>query len=96
MTVLFYALPALALRGALLLGRYPGERLILAAARSRRRLRRAARLMPRRAPIDQAPAPRGGDLLARALAGRAPPRTGFTRARSFDQRSMRCDASQSS
>jgi hypothetical protein len=79
MTALLYALPAFALLVALLLGRYPGERLIAVAARARRRPRRAARATTRRAPLDSTPTPRGGELLARALAGRAPPRTGLTR-----------------
>jgi hypothetical protein len=74
MSALFYALPALALLAALLLGRYPGERLILAAAtRSRRRPRRAPRTAPLLSPLESTATPRGGDLLARALAGRAPP-----------------------
>ncbi|MFT3865799.1 MAG: hypothetical protein QM729_16155 [Solirubrobacterales bacterium] len=73
---LFYALPALALLVALALGHYPGERLIhAAAARRTRRPPRVRRYVPRRALFEHAPAPRGGDLLARALAGRAPPRT---------------------
>ncbi len=78
MTVLFYALPALALLAALWLGHYPGERLRLrlsGAHRPERRLRAAvppsrhllfARLRP----------PRGGALLGAALAGRAPPSPG--------------------
>jgi hypothetical protein len=75
MTVLFYALPLLVLLVALLLGRYPGERLILAVAtRRRRRRRRLVRLGSRRALLGSTKVPRGGDLLARALAGRAPPR----------------------
>lgn len=80
MIVLFYALPALALLAALWLGHYPGERLILAvASRRSRRPRRAARVAARRAPLDSTAIPRGGDLLARALAGRAPPRTRLSR-----------------
>lgn len=79
MSALLYVLPALALAVALLLGRYPGERLIIAAAtRSRRRRRRAFRAalgLPLLASIST---PRGGDLLARALAGRAPPLAGLT------------------
>jgi hypothetical protein len=82
MSVLFYALPALALLAALWLGHYPGERLILAAgSRPARRRRRAARLVGCFAPLTSIPTPRGGDLLARALAGRAPPSTGLTSAR---------------
>jgi hypothetical protein len=61
---------------ALLLGHYPGERLILAVAkRVHCRPRRDVRTAPRRAPLDSTRIPRGGDLLARALAGRAPSRT---------------------
>jgi hypothetical protein len=72
--VLFYLLPALLLLGALLLGRYPGERLILAAvARRRRRLVPAAAPRPRRHLTFARPTPRGGALLGAALAGRAPP-----------------------
>jgi hypothetical protein len=79
MTALFYALPALALLVVLLLGRYPGEHLIIAVAeRARRRPHRAARATTLRAPLGSTPAPRGGELLARALAGRAPPRMGLT------------------
>jgi hypothetical protein len=79
MAALLYGLPAFALLALLLLGRYPGEKLIITlAARVRRRRRSAARLAPRRAPLDSTPTPRGGDLLARALAGRAPPRAGLT------------------
>jgi uncharacterized protein YcnI len=73
-SALFYLLPALLLLGALLLGRYPGERLLLAAA-ARRALRpaRAARTTPRRGRPLPALLPRGSALLAAALAGRAPP-----------------------
>jgi hypothetical protein len=74
MSAFLYALPALALLAALLLGRYPGERLIFAAvARARRRPRRAPQTAPRLASLDRATLPRGGKLLARALAGRPPP-----------------------
>ena len=80
MSFLFYALPALALVATLLLGRYPGERLIFAVVeRSRRRRpRRATRSAPGHPFLASIATPRGGDLLARALAGRAPPRTGLT------------------
>jgi hypothetical protein len=82
MSALFYALPALALAVALLLGRYPGERFILAAsARSRARLRRAACAASGHPFLAAIPTPRGGDLLARALAGRAPPGLGSPSAR---------------
>jgi periplasmic copper chaperone A len=71
----FYALPALLLLGALLLGHYPGERLRLRLAGGRAR---AARLVaavppPRHLPFARPRLPRGGALLAAALAGRAPP-----------------------
>jgi hypothetical protein len=53
------------------LGHYPGERAILAFVRPARR--RCARTIeaPRRR--NRARMPRGGELLAAALAGRAPP-----------------------
>jgi hypothetical protein len=71
--VLFYLLPALLLLGALLLGRYPGERLILAVAARRRRRPVPAPASPRRHLSFARPTPRGGALLGAALAGRAPP-----------------------
>jgi hypothetical protein len=68
---LAYISPFLALLGFLIADRYPGERLIAGP-------RRPAR--PRRAPAARptlvsfaAFVPRGGHLLAFALAGRAPP-----------------------
>ena len=68
-----YLAPALLLGLPLLAGRYPGER-PLARALSRRRP------PPRRAPLCAPPAarvfaltPRGGRLVATALAGRGPP-----------------------
>jgi hypothetical protein len=73
MSALFYLLPALLLLGALLLGRYLGERLLLAAARRPRRPVRAARTALRRGRPRLASLPRGSALLAAALAGRAPP-----------------------
>ena len=77
MIVLFYALPALALLGALLFGHYPGERLRLRLAGVRPR---AARLVaaippPRHLLFARPRLPRGGALLGAALAGRAPPST---------------------
>jgi hypothetical protein len=70
--LLVYLAPALALLCALAFGRYPGERSL------RRRLPRrrwappcAAAPRPRLRP--PARLPRGGALLAHALAGRAPP-----------------------
>jgi periplasmic copper chaperone A len=75
MTVLPYALPALILLVALLLGHYPGERLRLRLAGLRAR---AARLVaavppPRHLLFARSRLPRGGALLGAALAGRAPP-----------------------
>ena len=76
MSFVFYALPALALAVALLLGRYPGERLIhAAAARSRRRPQRGSAAIPLPAHLLFARhrLKRGSALLGAALAGRAPP-----------------------
>lgn len=72
-----YLLPALLLGLALVVGRRPGERLIVAL--HRRSVRRAGRTRSTAAPrlIPARPAeqifPRGGRLIAAALAGRAPP-----------------------
>ena len=79
---LLYLAPGLLLATALLAGRYPGEQALeriaarrrrppAAASRSSQRCRRRARL-----PV----AAHGGLLLARALAGRAPPRSWRTAA----------------
>ena len=71
--VLLLLAPALLLAVLLLLGRYPGSG-ALARVLERRRPRRAravARLAVPRA--DRRRRPRGGALLALALAGRAPP-----------------------
>jgi|GEM_PF-2378258 hypothetical protein len=59
------------------LGGYPGERAILAWARSRSRSREPGRANHTRTPSTGSAArmPRGGALLAAALAGRAPPPT---------------------
>ncbi|HTT93082.1 MAG TPA: YcnI family protein [Solirubrobacterales bacterium] len=75
MTFLYYALPALALLAALILGHYPGERLLLAVAERRRRPPRAAAALPpaRHLLFVRRHLPRGGALLGAALAGRAPP-----------------------
>ncbi|MBS1863539.1 MAG: hypothetical protein JSS68_17720 [Actinobacteria bacterium] len=74
MTFVYYALPALALLVALLLGRYPGERLIAAAGRRRRASHAAAAVpTPRHLPFARSRLPRGSALLGAALAGRAPP-----------------------
>jgi periplasmic copper chaperone A len=73
-TALFYLLPALLLLATLLLGRYPGERLLLAVAARRRRPARVAANQPSsRLGFDRPRLPRGGALLGAALAGRAPP-----------------------
>ncbi len=73
-----YLLPALLLALALVAGHRPGERLVV-ALHSRRRARRAGRtgsavcsLVPPARPAEQI-FPRGGRLIAAALAGRAPP-----------------------
>jgi hypothetical protein len=68
-----YLLPALLIVLALALGRHPGERVIveLCARRAGRPRRRALTLTHRCA--GTRPAPRGGRLIATALAGRAPP-----------------------
>jgi hypothetical protein len=76
-SAVLYVLPALLLLAALLCGRYPGERLLVAAAAAVRRwARRAGGSLPRPRLIDPVSLPRGGALLAVALAGRAPPRVG--------------------
>jgi hypothetical protein len=68
---LAYLSPAVFVFALLCLGHYPGERLLLARTRPRcpKRSVPAAR-MPRRVLAQM---PRGGGLLASALAGRAPP-----------------------
>ncbi len=79
MTVLFYALPALALLFALCLGHYPGERLRLRLARPRHLAGAPSRAaVPPSRPLLFARhrLPRGGALLGAALAGRAPPSPG--------------------
>ena len=71
---LLYLLPALVLAGLLVSGRFPGEELLVRAATRRRRRTRAAPGVPhRRTRASFALIPRGGRLLAAALAGRAPP-----------------------
>ena len=72
---LAYMLPPLLLLAVLVLWRYPGECVLLSLMRPRRRTRLrtgAQTLAPRRRPW--AITPRGGDLLARSLAVRPPPR----------------------
>jgi uncharacterized protein len=71
---LLYLAPALLFLGPLVFGRYPGERLLRAVI-DRPRGRGAPATTPRLSRVLMfAPLPRGGALLASALAGRAPPR----------------------
>lgn len=71
---LAYLSPAVFVFALLYSGHYPGERLLLARARLRRPRRKAVAVkIPGRA---RAQVPRGGGLLASALAGRAPPLSG--------------------
>jgi periplasmic copper chaperone A len=72
-TWVFYLLPALGLLAALLLGHYPGERLLFAVARRRRPRRVVAAPSRPRHLFARPRLPRGGALLGAALAGRAPP-----------------------
>ena len=68
---LAYLGPAVFVFLLLRLGRYPGERLLIALWRPTCKRRSTPTFaVPRRA---LAPMPRGGSLLASALAGRAPP-----------------------
>jgi hypothetical protein len=69
---LLYLLPALVLVVALLIKRYPGERLLAQLAARRARPRRRARPLPAARRIEL-PVPHGGRLIAVSLAGRAPP-----------------------
>ena len=75
MSALLFLAPALALALMLLLRRYPGERRLCALAQKRRsRLPRAPRGVRVPAPrATPAARPRGGVLLALALATRPPP-----------------------
>jgi hypothetical protein len=71
--VLIDLAPVLVLLCVLALGRYPGERAFRRLVARRRAVRRR---LPRAAPRRRDAAallPRGGALLASALAGRAPP-----------------------
>ncbi len=70
-----YLLPPLLLAGAVLLGRYPGERALLALATRRARPpdRRQAVASTAPAPLARPPLPRGGRLIASFLAVRPPP-----------------------
>ncbi len=65
--------PALLLLSALLARRYPGERLLLALATRRRRLRPRTASARRPAPAGAPTMPRGGLLMAFSLAVRPPP-----------------------
>jgi hypothetical protein len=77
---LAYLTPALALLALLALRRYPGERALLATI-ARRRAPRPARERAHStgsfAPRPRALLPRGGRLIARALAVRPPPALGL-------------------
>ncbi len=70
---LLYLAPALALLAPLVFGRYPGERLLRSVADRCRPRRETAAARPGRRHWGFAPLPRGGSLLASALAGRGPP-----------------------
>jgi hypothetical protein len=70
---LLYLAPALLLLLVLSLGRYPGERMLIRAARALRRGPGSANSEPRVRRIALLAFPRGGKLLAMSLAGRAPP-----------------------
>jgi hypothetical protein len=72
--LMLYLVPLLLVVAPLIAGRYPGERALIARARIPRRQRRprpAPSTRPRTPPRHLVP--RGGALLAAALAGRAPP-----------------------
>ena len=71
-TSLLYLAPWLLLLVALACGHYPGERLLQAIVRARRPHPRREELPPAR-PLPARSFPRGGVLLALALAGRGPP-----------------------
>jgi len=73
---LAYLSPALFVFVLLCLGQYPGERLLLARRPRRSKRRALAAKAPRSV---TAGVPRGGGLLASALAGRAPPQRSRTR-----------------
>ncbi len=70
---LLYLAPALLLLVPLAFGRYPGERLLAAVSRPRSRLRLAGSTAKARPSAPPRSSPRGGVLLALALAGRGPP-----------------------
>lgn len=73
--VLLSLLPLAMLVGALVLGRYPGERTLarVRAAARPRPVRRAARTTARAPRRPWAAAPRGGRLVGAAIASRPPP-----------------------
>lgn len=70
---LLYLAPALLLLAALACGYYPGERLLVAVTRSAPPTHRRAGDPPPRPLLPPRSTPRGGVLLALALAGRGPP-----------------------
>jgi hypothetical protein len=75
-SILLSLLPLALLVGALLLGRYPGERTLAArlhGTRPRRRRIAPRTALPRRPRRPYAAAPRGGRLVAAAIASRPPP-----------------------
>lgn len=71
-TSLLYLAPWLLLLALLAFGHYPGERLLEAIVRARRQVSRREQPRPAR-PLPPRSFPRGGALLALALAGRGPP-----------------------
>jgi hypothetical protein len=78
LTALAYLIPALLLLALLAHRRYPGERVLLAAIGTRRG-RRRGRHLSSQSPARQRPRtlmPRGGRLIATALAVRPPPLLG--------------------
>ncbi|MBV9212680.1 MAG: hypothetical protein JOZ25_03430 [Actinobacteria bacterium] len=77
---LLYGVPVALLALLLLVGRFPGEDLLVRAALRRRRIRRGLTLAKTRRRPPMALVPRGGLLLATALAGRAPPSRAVARA----------------
>jgi len=71
---LLYLAPWLLLLIVLALGHYPGERLLEVIVRTRHSAHREQGSAPVRLPPPPRCFPRGGVLLALALAGRGPPR----------------------
>ncbi len=70
---LLFLAPALLLLAALVFGWYPGERLLAELARAWHPIRRRQRTPSARRLVPARFFPRGGALLAMALAGRGPP-----------------------